>query len=931
MLGAGRGRKFSVFTSVVFMSVLGMPALASASGAQVLPSIAAAASTDDTSPAGPYVSGPFRAGSGSSPSSEAPPPPDLSEGLGRSRDVEPSGTWRPDPVVEDRTAPAGDAQQQLTGPLFPPFNGQNTGANPPDPVGDVGPNHYVQMVNSNIQVWDKQGNTILNSIPINQIWQENTTAGTGFDQCRQQNAGDPIVLYDQQVDRWMVSQFTTPRTATGPGGTFPMCIAYSRTGNPAGPNPGGATPTAGVWWVYQFNLPASHDYMKYGIWPDGLYMSTYEGGTLGAYAIDRAAMISGSPATFQYFQIGAGNGVDGRENRVLPSDWDGANPPPAGSPNYFTMMLDDAFDGGNDRLEIREFHVDWTTPANSTFNLVTTLNTAAFDTDLGCTVWPTDGVNRQCIPQPGGGQLLDALANRLMHRLQYRNFGGHQAMVVNQTVDATTDNTNRAGVRWYELRNTGAGWSIYQQGTYAPNDGAHRWMASAAMDGKGNIAIGYTVSDNNTTFPGLRYAARHSTDALGSMAQGEQTLITGTAAETSARWGDYSSMNVDPVDDCTFWYTGEHDNSQTSIGAFRLQSCSETDLSITKTDSPDPVYAGQQLGYTINVTNNGPNVANGVVVTDTLPAGVTFLSASPGCTHVAGVVTCNVGTLLVGQSVPLSIQVGIPANFLGSSATATITNTATVAASNQSDPAPGNNTATAVTTVKALADLAVTKVCKPDNPAQAGEDGFCDIHVDNLGPSDARNVTLTDVLTSAVPFEVLSATVTPSGTCTPSTSGGPTTSFTTVCNLGTEPAGGRSTIHVVISADDETQVNDVATVESTTEDPDPSNNQATGRISFVGSADLSLDKTGPATVIAGTQLTYAITVHNDGPSTAKAVEVHDRLPLGVTFVSVTPSRGTCTHGGRHGDHNRRRSRRILRPTGHHPGQRGRRVERDGRP
>ncbi len=811
-------------------------------------------------------------------------------GAGSGAVAQPSAA-APDPVVQADKTGGGEAPQELTPPVVS-FAGQN-GADPPDPTGDVGPNDYVQMVNFTTQIWDKQGNPRGGPTATNLIWQN---SGSNTDpaqaQCRTNNVGDPIVLYDQEADRWMLSQFTSPNTPAGPGGTFPMCIAYSQTSDPTG-----------NWFTYQFNLPRSHDYMKYGIWPDGLYMSTWEGPNVGAYVFDRAQMLSGSPATFQSFSIAGGTGVDSRGNRILPADWDGANPPPSGAPNYFAMMKDGAFDGGNDRLEIFEFHTDWTTPGNTTFGTGltnapnTTLDTAAFDTDLGCTVWPVDGVRRQCIPQPpvGGNpsQPLDALANRLMARLQYRNFGGHQALVVNHTVDA--DGANRAGVRWYELRNTGAGWSIFQQGTYAPNDGIHRWMGTAAMDGQGDIAIGYSVSDGTTTFPGLRYTGRHVDDPLGSLPQGEQILAAGTTAETVARWGDYAGMAVDPVDDCTFWFTGERDNSATSIGSFLLPSCSAADLRITKSDAPDPVFAGQDVAYTLTVTNGGPNTANAVTVTDVLPAGVILLNTVPTCSNSAGTLTCPVGSLLSGQTATVVVQIHVPSSYLGTATSATLTNTATVAATNQTDPNPGNNTATATTTVRASADLAVTKVCKPDEPAAAGSPGFCDIYVDNLGPSDALGVTLTDVLTSATPFSVTGVTVSPSGTCSP-TSSGPTTSFTTTCALGTVAAGGRRTIHVEVSAADVAQVNDVATVSSSTPDPNSSNNQATGRVQFTGSADLALDKTGPATVVAGTPLQYVITVTNLGSSTARNVVVTDTLPSGVSFVSVTPSQGTCTSG-----------------------------------
>lgn len=841
---------------------------------------ASASATAATASAGPDVRGKSEVGKGRRPLAKMPKTtpgltPAPSEGLmEETTTTGPMVVGEADPELQ-RSEAAGEAPQELTDPLVS-WAGMG-GSNPPDPNGDVGPDHYVQMINSAIQVWDKQGTSLAGPTNINQIWINATTAGTGFDACRNQNAGDPIVLYDQQVDRWMISQFTDPTTATGPGNTFPMCIAYSQTGDPTQ-----------TWFVYQFNLPASHDYMKYGIWPDGLYMSTWEGGTLGAYVFDRAAMIGGGAATFQAFTgIAGGGGVDGRGARLVPSDWDGDTPPAAGSPNYFAMSQDDAFDGGADRIELFEFDTDWITPANTTFTQVSTLNTAAFDTNLNCT--PNF---RSCIPQPGTTTGLDSLSNRLMARLQYRNFGTHESMVINQTVDA--DGTDRAGVRWYELRRSGGAWSIYQQGTYGPTDGIDRWMGAAAMDGKGNIAIGYSVSDGTSVFPGLRYTARLASDPLGAMTQGEKTLATGTTVETSNRWGDYAGLTVDPVDDCTFWFTGERDNSQTTIGSFRLPSCQGVDVSVTKSDAPDPVYAGEDLTYTLTATNHGPATAEQVTLIDTLPTGVQFLNA-PDCTQAAGVVTCTLGEMLAGQTLQRAIQVHVPAGFLGTATSSVITNSVTATLANQSDTNPANNTATETTTVKALADLAVTKVCKPDSTAPAGTAGFCDIHVDNLGPSDAVGVELTDVLTSATPFSVTAVTVTPSGTCAPTT-GGPATTITITCDLDVEPAGGRSTLRVSVTADDLAEVNDVATVTSPTPDPVGSNNQAQGTVVFTGSADLNLTKDGPASVVAGTALTYTLTVRNDGPSTAAAVTLTDTLPAGVSFTSVTTTDGNCTYG-----------------------------------
>ena len=804
-----------------------------------------------------------------------------SRGGGETTDVGPSlaaSTSPVDPVAQTAVT-AGDApvNDDLTAPLVT-FAGQQ-GGGPPDTVGDVGPNHYVQMINSTYQIWNKTGTSLAGPTPIQNLWTSDTV---NHNQCDLQNAGDPIVLYDQTVDRWMLSQFTNPNTAP-----FDMCIAYSQT-----PDPGGA------YFLYSFRMRASHDYMKYGVWPDGLYMSTFEGGTLGAYAFDRAAMVSGSPATFQYF----GGTPDTGRARMFPSDWDGVNPPVAGEPNHFLLSrdADNGQGGAQDGIDMYDFHVDWNRPALSTFTLAQTLNTAPFDINLTCQNLLLNGVARECIPTgpiPAGSSTtsVDALPGRLMHRVQYRNFGTYEAMVaVQSSVDA--DGADRSGSRWYELRKVGAGaWSIHQQGTYAPGT-ADRWMGSAAMDGQGNIAMGYSFVDpTNNVFPSVAYTGRLASAPLGSMPETERRMVTGTNAQVNfARWGDYSSMNVDPVDDCTFWYTQQFGgNQRTQIGSFRFTSCTGADLSITKGDNPDPVLAGQSLTYTVDVRNAGPKTAGAVTVTDVLPAGVTFQSSSPDCTNAAGTLTCALGSLLAGQATTLAIQVGIPAGFLGSDASRVITNTASVAAANQFDPVPGNNTATQTTTVQARADLAVTKVCKPDEPASAGAEGFCDIHVDNLGPSNATGVVLTDVLTSATPFSVTGVTVTPSGTCAPTTAG-PSTSITITCTLGSEPSGGRTTVRVSVTATDVAQINDVASVSSATPDPSSANNTASGRVDFIGSADLVVSKTGPATVVAGQTIQYTLTVRNDGPSTARAVTLTDTMPLGVSFVSVVASVGTCT-------------------------------------
>ncbi len=446
------------------------------------------------------------------------------------------------------------------------YAGQSSPFFPPDTVGDVGPNHYVQMVNISYQIWDKQGASLAGPTNINALW-SNLPDGTP---CKVTNDGDPIVLYDQAADRWMLSQFSIG------GSRYQMCIAYSTTPDPTG-----------TYNTYAFDMPAFPDYEKFGIWPDGLYMSTYEGAELGAFVFDRTNMLAGAAATFQTFAISSGGGP--RQQRILPADWDGVTAPPADAPNPFLMSVDAQVQGGAvDRLELYNFHVDWTTPANSTFTLDQTLPTDPFNIDIGSDcMGDIPATFRECVPQPGTANKVDDLSNRPMWRLQYRNFGDHQAMVTNQTVNS---GNNTAALRWYELRSSGTSWSIHQQNTFAPSDEAYRWMGSAAMDGVGNIALGYSISDATSLFPSINYTGQRVGAPLNQLSEPETRMFTGVASQTAtSRWGDYSAMSVDPVDECTFWYTQMHIGTggtrQTRIGTARYTSCAQptAELKLVKT------------------------------------------------------------------------------------------------------------------------------------------------------------------------------------------------------------------------------------------------------------------------------------------------------------------------------------------------------------
>ncbi len=425
---------------------------------------------------------------------------------------------------------------------------------PPDPVGDVGPNHYVVMSNLSFAIYNKAGTLLFGPAANNTLW-----AGFGG-ACQNENSGDPIVLHDQIADRWILTQFTSA------GPTWFNCVAISTTPDPTG-----------TYFRWAFTTGSNFpDYPKYGVWPDALYISTREflnGASfagVGAYAVNRAQLIAGNPAPQVIsFLVPPGATPFNIGDGLVPTDLDGNDQPPAGSPNYFagTMDLGGPYGAPQDAIAWWKFVANFTTPPSSTFTLTNTIPVATFDSIFPCT--PS---SRECIPQPSTTRKLDILSyrQRPLHRLAYRNFGTHQSLVTNQSVEAAA---GIAGIRWYEIRDPNGTPTIHQQGTYAPGttDGIHRWMGSIAMDHAGNMALGYSAS-NASVFPDVRYTGRLVTDPLGTMPQGEGIIVTGTGSQTgSARWGDYTSMNVDPVDGCTFWYTNQYVPTTSSVG-WRLRA-----------------------------------------------------------------------------------------------------------------------------------------------------------------------------------------------------------------------------------------------------------------------------------------------------------------------------------------------------------------------
>ncbi len=432
------------------------------------------------------------------------------------------------------------------------FNAFGGRVNPSDDNGDVGPNHYVQQINLLVRVFDKTGTPLTAPFKLSSLF-----APIGG-QCSVQDAGDPVVLYDPLSDRWLLSQFAFASVSAPP---YHECIAISKTADPTG-----------AYYVYDFVTAGNElpDYPHLGVWPDAYYMMVHQftnGGPFngtGIYALDRKKMLAGDPtAGYIYFNLNLASHPEGVGGGLF-ADVDGLTPPSAGRPGIFAYFTATSFGDPANGIRLFDFHADFAVPANSTFTEPQTTYAAPLPVAAFSLANPPGRDDILQPPPATTAAALDAIADRFMHRMAYRNFGDHESLVTNHTVGApasTTLGVFRAGVRYYELRRPlpGGLFFVNEQATFALADGTNRWMGSAAMDHEGNIGVGFSVS-STTVFPGIRYAGRLASDPPGGLFQGEAVLQAGSGVQTTtnSRWGDYSGLTVDPTDDCTFWYTNEY-------------------------------------------------------------------------------------------------------------------------------------------------------------------------------------------------------------------------------------------------------------------------------------------------------------------------------------------------------------------------------------
>lgn len=450
-------------------------------------------------------------------------------------------TIQPDPVTQ---VPSGAPVGVAVGLNFDGLDAAQTVASggafvPPDTNGAVGATQFVEWVNVTFQVFDKAtGASVLGPTPGNAFWK-------GFGgACETRNDGDIVIQYDKAAGRWIAAQpvFAEP---------FMYCLAVSTTSDATG---------AYNRYAFSFAGESFPDYPKLAVWPDGYYASfnifapSFKGAMACAY--DRTNMLAGNAATSVCFQQPKSVGS------LLPSDLDSRTLPPSGQPNFFVDLADST------HLNLFQFHVDFVNPANSSFSGPTLIDVAPFSELCA------RATDRACIPQPSPGENVDSLGDRLMYRLAYRNFGDHESLVATHSIEAGA----KSGVRWYEVRNPGSGPFVFQQGTVIdPN--LDYWMGSIAMDKAGDIALGFSVSSDSVD-PSVAIVGRTPNDVPGTM-EAPLYLVMGTGVQVKSfkRWGDYSSMSVDPADGCTFWYSQEYYkttgafNWSTRVASFKFNGC----------------------------------------------------------------------------------------------------------------------------------------------------------------------------------------------------------------------------------------------------------------------------------------------------------------------------------------------------------------------
>jgi len=489
-----------------------------------------------------------------------------------------------------------------------------------DPNGAVGTKQYMEWVDTYYQAWSKTS-------PFAAVWPKPLAGATpftnnGLTQCTSVQ-GDGIINFDRLASRWIIAahnQLTSTITS------YSYCVAISSTDD--------LTSTSLQWYTYAFPLDSIlgtnsegtlyfPDWPKIGTWSDAYYVGMdyqdvnngYQEEGVIACALDRTDMLVGATAlTPQCFKYPTTiNGIY-LGHSLQPADVEGTTPPPSGAPEYFVSIENPVIDGvttTSDTFNLWQFHVDWSNPANTTFSQ-STVSAPVYTPGCYNVKFPTNTV---CVPEPSSastGQDIDSVGDRFMWRFAYRNFSTYQSYLVSHTVQVGTGSLSQTGIRWYELRGNGAP-SIFQSGTVSPDSTNYRFMPSITQDMSANAAVGYSVS-SASTHPSISASYWNLTTGT---APTEISLYKGTAdEENSYKWGDYTSMTVDPVNGCAFWYVNEYFTNnqigtgkpiwQTRISNFSLPTCGAVNVSPTSLTFGPQAVGTTSANQTVTLTNSQP-------------------------------------------------------------------------------------------------------------------------------------------------------------------------------------------------------------------------------------------------------------------------------------------------------------------------------------
>lgn len=477
------------------------------------------------------------------------------------------------------------------------FNAARSFSEPTDPTGAVGPNHYVNAWNSAFAIHDKAGNLLMPPRSLESLGGEFVG----------EDLGDPIVQYDPFADRFLIMQFA------GCAPDYP-CYGelYEETNALLVAVSQGPDPVNDGWYTYRFKTNVFPDYPKLFIWGDGYYVTTNQDPTEPElidviHVLERESMLAGREA--KHIALPLPGAVHHRFYSPAAFNAVGEKDPPKGdAPIVF--FQDDAWFGVNeDFLKIWLVNVDWEEPANSSIVESQEIGTSEGVTPFHSTF---DGGAFRNLSQPGGAPDVDALQGAVMYPTMYRQFETHNSVVFNFVVDVDPSLVEHAGIRWYELRQepTGGPWYVYQEGTYAP-DNSDRWCGSIGIDKYGNIALGFTIVDDNANlpiFPSLRYTGRYSGDPLGIMSLAEETIVNGEYPSRSHRYGDYSHISIDPVDGTTFWFIGEYFGPKArlnGVGVFEIAPEFAKDVGVVDIVSPASGTLGANEQVTVTLRNFG--------------------------------------------------------------------------------------------------------------------------------------------------------------------------------------------------------------------------------------------------------------------------------------------------------------------------------------